>query len=195
MTTAQTDGPADLDTDEQPQEDQGTTEEQRVRSRRRIKWKRLLAYIVLPALAMGLALGAGYLKWRVATLRESHVAGIEAMRAASDSAIALLSYKPETVQQDLEAARSRLTGQFSDTYTSLTRDVVIPGARQKHIAATATVPAATPLSSSTAHAEVLLFVDQTITIGNDAPTKTTSSVRVTLEKIDNRWLISQFDPV
>jgi Mce-associated membrane protein len=42
---------------------------------------------------------------------------------------------------------------------------------------------------------VLAFVDQTTTIGNDAPTDTASSVRVTLDKVDSRWLISGFDPV
>jgi len=42
---------------------------------------------------------------------------------------------------------------------------------------------------------VLVFVDQTTTIGNDAPSQSTSSVRVTLDKVDGRWLISQFDPV
>jgi Mce-associated membrane protein len=41
----------------------------------------------------------------------------------------------------------------------------------------------------------LVFVDQTTTIGNDAPTQTTSSVRITLERVHDRWLISQFDPV
>jgi Mce-associated membrane protein len=45
------------------------------------------------------------------------------------------------------------------------------------------------------HAVVLVFVDQTITIGNGSPTNTASSVRVTLEKVDDRWLISQFEPV
>jgi Mce-associated membrane protein len=106
-----------------------------------------------------------------------------------------LSYQPDTVEKDLEAARSRLTGQFGETYDSLTHDVVIPGARQKQIAATATVPAAASVSASPSHAEVLLFVNQTITIGKGAPTSTASSVRVVLDKIDNRWLISQFDPV
>jgi Mce-associated membrane protein len=42
---------------------------------------------------------------------------------------------------------------------------------------------------------VLLFVDQTVTVGQGAPTNTASSVRVTLDKVDGRWLISQFDPV
>jgi Mce-associated membrane protein len=73
--------------------------------------------------------------------------------------------------------------------------VVAPGAKQQHITAVATVPAAASVSATESHAEVLVFVDQTTTIGNDSPTQTTSSVRVTLDKVGGRWLISQFDPV
>jgi Mce-associated membrane protein len=32
-------------------------------------------------------------------------------------------------------------------------------------------------------------------VGNDAPTATASSVKVAMEKIGNRWLISGFDPI
>jgi Mce-associated membrane protein len=42
---------------------------------------------------------------------------------------------------------------------------------------------------------VLLFVNQTVNMGSNAPTNTDSSVRVTLDKIGGRWLISGFDPV
>jgi Mce-associated membrane protein len=42
---------------------------------------------------------------------------------------------------------------------------------------------------------VLAFVNQTTIICSDRPTNTTSSVRVTLDKVDDRWLVSQFDPV
>jgi Mce-associated membrane protein len=44
-------------------------------------------------------------------------------------------------------------------------------------------------------AVVLLFVNQTVIMGHDIPTSTASSVRVTLDKIGGRWLISGFDPV
>jgi Mce-associated membrane protein len=74
-------------------------------------------------------------------------------------------------------------------------DVVAPGAKQQHITALATVPAAASVLATGKHAVVLVFVDQTTTIGNDAPTQSTSSVRVSLERVDGRWLISQFDPV
>lgn len=93
------------------------------------------------------------------------------------------------------AARDRLTGAFEESYTQLTNDVVIPGAKQRRISAVATVPAAASVSATENHAVALVFVNQTIVIGADAPTVTASSVRVTLDKIGDRWLISGFDPV
>jgi Mce-associated membrane protein len=120
---------------------------------------------------------------------------IQSVQAATDSTVAMLTYRPDTVEKDLDAARDRLTGQFRDSDSNLTHDVVIPGAAQKQVSAVANVPAAASISASPTHAVVLVFVNQTVIIGNDAPTTTTSSVRVTLDKIDGRWLISGFDPV
>jgi Mce-associated membrane protein len=163
--------------------------------RRGIQWGRVFAFGVLPALALLLALGAGYLKWMDNSVRDSQTARNEAVQAAKDSTIALLSYKPDTVEQQLGAARDLLTGDFRDSYTSLTNDVVIPGAKQKQISAVATVPAVGSVSADPHHAVVLVFVNQTVIVGQDAPTDTASSVRVTLDKVGNRWLISKFDPV
>ncbi|TDL06788.1 hypothetical protein EUA04_17950 [Mycolicibacterium obuense] len=150
---------------------------------------------MLPALALLLALGAGYLKWQDNGVRNGEVAAATSMQAARDGTVALLSYTPDKVEQQLGAARDLLTGQFRDSYTSLTNDVVIPGAKQKQIAAVASVPAAASVSATPEKAVVLVFVNQTVTVGNDAPTDTNSSVRVTLEKVGDRWLISEFDPV
>jgi Mce-associated membrane protein len=163
-------------------------------TRRRINWRRAIAYGVLPAAALLLASAAGFLKYQHDSIGNTGPAQ-ESVRAATDGTVALLSYRPETVQKDLDAAKGRLTGTFLDAYTKLTHDVVIPGAQQKQIAAVATVPAAASASATATHAVVLLFIDQAVTIGKDAPTDTASSVRVTLDKVDGRWLISQFDPV
>ncbi|MDV6977062.1 hypothetical protein [Mycobacterium intracellulare] len=164
-------------------------------ARRRIRWSRAIAYGLLPALAFLLAPAAGFLKWQDAVARGAHVAGAESVQAATDGTVALLSYRPDTVEKDLEAARGRLTGTFLNAYTSLTHDVVIPGAKQKQISAVATVPAAASIKVTDTHAVVLLFVNQTVIIGQGAPTSTASSVRVSLDKLDGRWLISQFEPV
>jgi Mce-associated membrane protein len=161
----------------------------------RFGWTRLLAYGVLPAFALILALGAGYLKWQDGSARLSQTAATQSVRAATDSTIAILSYRPDTVDADLTAAGGRLTGAFRDQYTQLITSVVAPGAKQQHISAVATVPAAALASATASHAVVLVFINQTTTIGNDPPTHTASSVRVTLEKVHDRWLISQFDPV
>jgi Mce-associated membrane protein len=180
--------------DLEEEEDKDDVAEAPVERSSRFSWTRLLV-AVLPILALILALGVGYLKWLDGTARESRSAAEQSIRATSDSTIAILSYKPETVDRDLKAAADRLAEPFRQQYTQLVNDVVAPGAKQQHITAVATVPAAASVSATGKHAVVLVFVDQTTTIGNDAPTQSTSSVRVSLDKVDGRWLISQFDPV
>lgn len=154
-----------------------------------------IAYIVLPVVAFLLAGAAGYLKWVDGTARQAEVARVQSVRAAIDSTVAMLSYRPDTVDTNLAAARDRMTGAFRDSYSSLTHDVVIPGAKQRQISAVATVPAAASVSATPNHAVVLVFVDQTAIVGNDPPTNTASSVKVTLENVRDRWLISQFEPI
>lgn len=163
--------------------------------KRQPDWARVVAFGVLPALALLLAVGAGYLKFVDLALRESNTARDESVQAAKDSTIALLTYKPDTVEQQLTAARDRLTGEFRGQYTDLTKNVVIPGAKQKQISAVASVPAAASVSANPGHAVVLVFVNQTVTVGSGPPADTASSVRITLDKVGGRWLISQFDPV
>lgn len=162
---------------------------------RGINWARVFAFGVLPALALLLAGAAGYLKWVDNSVRNADAARAESVQVAKDSTVAMLSYKPDTVEQQLNDARSLLTGEFEESYTGLINDVVIPGAQQKQISAVASVPAAASVSAGPDEAVVLVFVNQTVVMGQDAPTDTASSVRVTLEKIDGRWLISKFDPV
>ena len=160
-----------------------------------IDWPRAFAYGVLPGLALVLALAAGFLKYVDNSVRSSDVARAESMQVAKDSTIALLSYSPDKVKQQLNDARSLLTGDFQNSYTSLINDVVIPGAQQKQISAVATVPAAASVTAESNHAVVLVFVNQTVVVGADAPTDTASSVKVTLDKHGDKWLISEFQPV
>jgi Mce-associated membrane protein len=166
-----------------------------VKHRRPINRAKIFAYVVLPALALLLAIAAGYLKWQISSDHSSGLARIESAAAAKDTTIALLSYTPQTVEKDLDTARDRLTGTFKDSYTQLTHDVVIPGAKQKQIKAVATVPAVASVQATPNHAVVLLYVNQTTVIGTDAPSDSVSVVRVTLDKVHGRWLVSEFDPI
>ncbi len=158
------------------------------------RWSRLLGYGVLPAVALVLVLVAGYLKWSAGSADDIALARAESVRVAGEDAVALLSYGADSVDKDLATARERLTGEFKDAYTELTRKVVIPGAKEKHITAKAKVNAAAPVSVTANHAVVLLFVDQTVTIGDGAPTDTQPVIRTALDRVNGRWLVSHFDP-
>lgn len=169
--------------------------EQSERRWRRVFTSRMVVHGLLPVLAMILAVGAGYLKWVDGGAHDAQVASIEAVQAAVDGTTRMLSYQPDTVAQDLETAGQSMTGAFRDSYSELIRDVIIPGAREKRISSTATVPAAACAHASGNHAVVLVFVNQIVAMDAAPPTITTSSVRVTLEKLESRWLISEFIPI
>lgn len=175
--------------------DAGETFPEDTRARRRINWKRIFAFGVLPGLALVLALASGYLRWVDGSADDLAQARADAVRIAGEDTVALLSYKPDSVDKDLGAARDRLTGDFKDAYTTLTREVVIPGAKEKRITAVAKVIAAAPVSATANHAVVMLFVNQTVTIGEGTPTDTQPVIRTTLDKVNGHWLVSRFDPV
>jgi Mce-associated membrane protein len=155
-----------------------------------------LGAVASALLAVALAAAAAWLFWDSGARRNAVRAGDEAAQAARDSIVAILSYQPATAQQSLEAAANdRLTGRFLDDYAQLVKTVVVPEAVGKRITATATVPAAAVVSADAHHAVVLAYVDQTMAVGSAAPTQTNSAVRVTMDNLDGRWLISGFDPI
>ncbi|MGO9158840.1 hypothetical protein [Mycobacterium sp.] len=178
-----------------PDNDEGRKDGGRAKAKSGFSFSRLFAFGLLPCLVLLIAAAGGYLKWQSSSIRASQTSSVESVAAARDATVAMLSYQPDTVEKDLGGARSRLTGTFKDSYTQLTHDVVIPGAKQRHISAVATVPAAASVSATANHAVALVFVNQTVVIGTDPPSATASSVRVTLDKVGDRWLISGFDPV
>lgn len=188
-----------IGTANEPEDDAGSTDAEDTSAdaagKRRPRWAGLLVFGLLPVLALALAGAAGFLKWQDASMRADDISRLESVRAAKDSTIALLSYQPDTVEKDLNAARDRLTGKFRESYTSLINDVVIPGAKQKKISAVVSVPAVASVSANPSHAVALVFVNQTIIMGADPPTATASSVRVSMDKVGGRWLISDFTPV
>lgn len=158
-----------------------------------IEWARVTAYRVLPVLALVLVIAAGGL-WYLTTKHSNDAQRAAVIKLASDGTVTLLSYQPDTVRQQLTDARKLLTTPFLDEYTTLTKSV-IPGAEQRHIAAATSVPAAAAVSVEENHAVVLVFVNQTVRVGDQPPTSTPTSARVTLERLGGQWLIAKFEPV
>ena len=122
-------------------------------------------------------------------------AGRSAVDAARDGIVALLSYKPETLNKDISAAKSHLTGDFLNFYDQFTRDVVTPAAKEKKLTTTAQVVGAAVSQLHPNSAVVLVFVHQTTTSKDKPdPLLSTNSVRVTLTKVNGSWLIAKFEP-
>ncbi len=185
------DGTGDA-TDEVPTVDRETLSGASAAERRRL---RILAFAVFPAVVALLAVAVGYLTWQEAARHAAAVAATESVAAARESAAAILTYRAQSVEADLNLARERLTGPFLESYTTLINQAVIPAAKEKKISAAADVVASGSVSATPAHAVVLVFVDQKTTAGDGPPAATASSIRVTLDKVDGRWLVSGFDPV
>ncbi|BBY35220.1 hypothetical protein BST33_01610 [Mycolicibacter minnesotensis] len=156
---------------------------------------RLVFVCLLSALVAVLGAAAGYLRWQDISAQVRQQAAAESVQAATEAAIAMLTYRPDNVDTALAAAADAMTGSFRDEYTHLVGSVVAPGAKQQQISTVVRVPAAASVSANSRHAVVLLFVDQATTSGKGPATDTASSVRVSLDKVGGRWLVSQFDPV
>ncbi|MCV7102179.1 hypothetical protein [Mycobacterium palustre] len=116
-------------------------------------------------------------------------------QAASTGTTKLLTYSPETLEHDFSEAAAMLTGDFLTYYKQFTTQVVTPAAREKRVTTTATVLRAGVESLTSQNAAVLVFVNQTTTsTDKPSPSTASSSVRVGLAKVDDKWLIAKFDP-
>ena len=119
-----------------------------------------------------------------------------AIQAASTGTVKVLSYSPNTLEQDFSAAEALLTGDFLTYYKQFTNQVVAPAAREKAVTTTATVLRAGVESLTSQKGSILLFANQTTTSRDKpSPTLTSSSVLVGLAKVNGTWLINSFNPV
>jgi Mce-associated membrane protein len=128
--------------------------------------------------------------------RDTAAAASQAVDAAEQGSVALLSYAPDSLERDLADARSHLTGDFLTYYSKFADEILVPAARQQDVHASATVVRAATIAAHPDTAEVLVFLNQnTSSRDNPAPVQTASSVKVGLTKVEGNWRISSFDPV
>jgi Mce-associated membrane protein len=164
--------------------------------------RRLPAIPLIPAaLVLGLLAAGGLAGWlyfaqfRPDTQTDNAVAQ-SAVNAARDGTVALLSYKPDTLNQDFAAAKSHLTGDFLNYYDQFTKEVVTPAAQTKGVTTTAQVAGAAVSELNPDKAVVLVFINQATTSKERPdPAMASSSAKVSLAKVHGEWLITKFDPV
>ena len=166
----------------------------KVARRRRVKVAPLLLVLLL-LLSGALATSLYVVQYRPDEQTDT-AAAQTAINAARDGTVALLSYKPDTLNQDFAAAKSHLTGDFLNYYDQFTKEIVTPAAKEKALTTTAQVVGAATTELQPNSAVVLLFVNQATTSKEQPdPAMASSSVLVSLTKVHGTWLITKFQPV
>ncbi len=157
-------------------------------------WRSILLAVSVIA-AVGLAAGVLFFQYRP-DRQIDDAAAQRAIQAASDGAVAVLSYSSDSLDRDFANAKADLTGDFLIYYNKFTQEIVAPAVRGKHLTQTAAVVRAAVSELHPDSAVVLVFLNETTTTAEDKaqPLATPSSVRITLAKVNGSWLISKLDP-
>lgn len=139
--------------------------------------------------------GLGGLLLQRRDARATETARTAAVSAARAAAGDILGYDYRSLEQSIRRARAATTGAFRGQYDT-TAATLLPQAKQLKAIVQATVGSAAVMSATRDRVVVLLFVDQaTVKQVQGEKTPTTridqSRVRVTMTRVDGRWLVSE----
>ncbi|OBG31643.1 twin-arginine translocation pathway signal [Mycobacterium sp. E3198] len=156
------------------------------------RWRPILLTLLLIA-ALGNAARIFYFDYRP-DVQMDRAAARQVTKAASEGAVALLSYSPETLERDVAGARSRLTEDYLAYYQRFVDQVVGPSAQRGQVTTTATVVKAAVSELQPNSAVVLVFIRQkTTSKAKPEPVVTSSGLKVAMAKVKGSWLIDKFD--
>jgi len=148
----------------------------------------VLAGVLVLALAAVAALGLVAVRVRAGDRVEA--ARDQALAAAADDAVLLLSYDHRHLDRDFAAARAVLTGRFARDYATTTRRVIAPTAARYRAVVRAEVAASSVVRASADRVTVLLFVNQTTTSTRlDGPKVDLDRVRLQMARVGAKWLV------
>lgn len=137
--------------------------------------------------------GAGYEGWLVFQHHQKDVAAAQALDAAKKYIITLTSVDTNAIDKNFTDVLDGSTGEFKDMYTKSSaqlRQTLIDNKAAAH----GSVIDAAVQSATEDKVDVVLFVDQSVSNGAaPAPQLDRSRVKMTLEKVDGRWLASKVE--
>ena len=156
------------------------------------RWRPILLTLLLVA-ATGFGAGYFYFVYRP-DLQTDRAVAHQVIKAASDGAVALLTYSTATLDRDFANAKSRLTEDYLAYYQRFADQIVGPSAQRGQVTTSATVVKAAVSELHPNSAVVLVFVKQkTTSKEKPEPVVTSSSLRVALTKVHGSWLIEKFE--
>jgi Mce-associated membrane protein len=118
------------------------------------------------------------------------------LRSATSATQSVLSFSAPTIDADVDRARTLVTGHFAEQYSALCQQVIEPQARLHGTTTIATVTRSAIVSAAPNSLVALLYINQTTTNKSvPQPNVTPGKVKVTVIKIGENWLISEFQPL
>lgn len=119
-----------------------------------------------------------------------------ALDAAEKKLVQVLSYNFRTVDEDVARAEKHLTGKFASDFKQFSSKLIVPNAKGEKITTDVEVVATSSVKVQDDQVVALMFVNQTTKRkGAKEPRIDGSRLRLTMEQVDDRWLISELTPV
>jgi Mce-associated membrane protein len=122
----------------------------------------------------------------------------QALSSAKSAVPVILSYRYNQFDGDVSAAKAQLTGRASTDYVQAMAKTVKPTATKVHAVVQAQTDAAgvESVAAGGKQVTVVVFGEQKVTNTSlTAPRTDLFRVRVTMDRVGGRWLISKFDQI
>lgn len=149
---------------------------------------------ILAVVALILSGAVFYLLVQVRHAQAANEAGDVAVSMAGSDAEHILSYDYRTLDTNFQQSVALTTGGFRTQYQQTTSQLVRPQALKEKVIVQASTRDAGLISASDNNAVVLVFVDRITTkAGQQKPTFNQDRVRMTMTKVNGKWLVSKLD--
>ncbi len=138
--------------------------------------------------------GAGYEGWLLLEQHQKDVAAQQALAAADKYVVTLTSVDSNTLDKHVADVLAGSTGEFNDNYAK-----TIAGQHRQHVVDNQVtthgkVVESAVQSATTNTVQVLLMVDQSVSsLATPEPQIDHSRIKMTMQKIDGRWLVSKVE--
>ncbi|GAA1668190.1 hypothetical protein [Fodinicola feengrottensis] len=153
-----------------------------------------LVVLLLLVVLMG-AVSGGLVFWQ-AYDADAATARTAAVAAAAVQAQTLFSYDYRHLDRDIAASRKVITGQLATDYVKTSTLVVGPQATANKAVVAATVTASSVVTAAPGQVTVLVFLNQAVQNKNVQGTRLDQyRVRMVMQKVSGKWLISQATPL
>jgi len=152
--------------------------------------------VALGIVVAALAAFAVHLALAYTDARSRSAAEREVLVPAKSAAARILSYDYRHIQQDATQGAAVLTGDFRIQYETVMRQQIVPQAPKQRAVVQAEVLSAgvSGMNADGTQAVVLVFANQTVSnTATNQPRVDQVRVRLTLDRVSGRWLVSKVD--